>query len=293
MKKILIIIMSLVYSQGLQINLSDEELIKQLPQNIQDNAKKNYIDKGMKVPLIENYRKYGKANQSIKDYHETIINNLQAVSTPLSESTIKKYFNTTKGYTPFTSDYIDKEMERHKLLSKASEEYFKYVDEVAPTGERILSEDEWIEKRAYKLENLGSKLQSYYAMLNAVDTKQSYEKNAKELGLELTKESFINTMLSSHFNEYELSKNNDNETIVKDKALGLSANVGDIESFNYYTLKAFILNYLASILGLIIGIILCVKYKHKALVYISPFVLLALGLVIDYFVIGIKLLKYV
>ncbi|MBZ7979893.1 hypothetical protein AVBRAN12642_04515 [Campylobacter sp. RM12642] len=284
MKKILIIIMSLVYSQGLQINLSDEELIKQLPQEWHNDYK---------IKTIENYKKYGKANQSIKDYSEKVVNNLQAIKIPLSESNIKKYFNTTKGYTPFTSDYIDKEMERHKLLSKASEEYFKYVDEVAPTGERILSEDEWIEKRAYKLENLGSKLQSYYTMLNAIDTKQSYEKNAKELGLELTKESFINTMLSSHFNEYELSKNNDNETIVKDKILNINKNVGDIESFNYYTLKAFILNYLVSFLGLITGIILCIKYKDKTLVYISPFVLLALGLVIDYFVIGIKLLKYV
>lgn len=272
---------------------SDEELIKQLPQNIQDNAKKNYIDKGMKIPLIENYRKYGKVNQSIKDYHETIINNLQAIKIPLSESNIKKYFNTTKGYTPFTADYMRKETEQIDLLSNFREEYFKYVDEVAPTGERILSRDEWLEKRAFKLENLGSKLQSYYAMLNAIDTKQSYEKNAKELGLDFTKEYFINTMLSSHFNEYELNKNSDNETIVKDKALGLSANLGDIESFNYYTLKAFVLNYLASILGLIIGIILCVKYKHKALVYISPLVLFALGLVIDYYVIGIKLLKYV
>lgn len=246
-----------------------------------------------KIKTIENYKKYGKANQSIKDYSEKVVNNLQAIKIPLSESNIKKYFNTTKGYTPFTSDYIDKEMERHKLLSNFREEYFKYVDEIAPTGEKILSRDEWLEKRAYKLENLKSEIQSYYAMLNAIDTKQSYEKNAKELGLDFTKEYFINTMLSSHFNEYELSKNAKNEITATDKALGLSANVGDIESFNYYTLKAFILNYLASILGLIIGIILCVKYKDKKLIYISPFVLLALGLVIDYYLIGIKLLKYV
>ncbi|MBZ7990558.1 MULTISPECIES: hypothetical protein [unclassified Campylobacter] len=284
MKKILIIIMSLVYSQGLQINLSDEELIKQLPQEWHNDYK---------IKTIENYKKYGKANQSIKDYSEKVVNNLQAIKIPLSESNIKKYFNTTKGYTPFTADYMRKETEQIDLLSNFREEYFKYVDEVAPTGERILSRDEWIEKRAYKLENLGSKLQSYYAMLNAIDVKQSYEKNAKELGLELTKESFINTMLSSHFNEYELSKNAKNEIIATDKALGLSANVGDIESFNYYTLKAFVLNYLVSFLGLIVGVVLCVKYKHKALVYISPFVLFALGLVIDYFVIGIKLLKYV
>ncbi|MBT0882446.1 hypothetical protein [Campylobacter sp. 2018MI13] len=293
MKKILIIIMSLVYSQGLQINLSDEELIKQLPQNIQDNIKKSYTDNGIKSPFIENYRKYAKENQNINDYHKMIIDNTKDINYILSEDVIKKYFNKTKGYTPFTSDYVKKEIEQHNLVFNAEKQYSDYVDKAFYTGERILSADEWLEKRAYKLENLGSKLQSYYAMLNAVDTKQSYEKNAKELGLELTKESFINTMLSSHFNEYELNKNSDNETIVKDKILNINKNVGDIESFNYYTLKAFILNYLTSILGLITGIILCIKYKDKTLVYISPFVLLALGLVIDYFVIGIKLLKYV
>lgn len=272
---------------------SDEELIKQLPQNIQDNIKKSYTDKGIKSPFIENYRKYAKENQNINDYHKMIIDNTKDINYVLSEDAIKKYFNKTKGYTPFTSDYIKKEIEQHNLVFNAEKQYSDYVDKAFYTGEKVLSADEWLEKRAYKLENLKSEIQSYYAMLNAIDTKQSYEKNAKELGLELTKESFINTMLSSHFNEYELNKNNDNETIVKDKALGLSVNVGDIESFNYYTLKAFVLNYLASILGLIIGIILCVKYKHKALVYISPLVLFALGLVIDYFVIGIKLLKYV
>ncbi|MBZ7984896.1 hypothetical protein AVANS14531_00915 [Campylobacter sp. Cr9] len=272
---------------------SDEELIKQLPQNIQDNIKKSYTDKGIKSPFIENYRKYAKENQNINDYHKMIIDNTKDINYVLSEDTIKKYFNKTKGYTPFTSDYIKKETEQHNLVFNAEKQYSDYVDKAFYTGEKVLSADEWLEKRAYKLENLGSKLQSYYAMLNAIDTKQSYEKNAKELGFDFTKEYFINTMLSSHFNEYELSKNAKNEITATDKALGLSANVGDIESFNYYTLKAFVLNYLASILGLIIGIILCVKYRDKKLIYISPFVLLALGLVIDYYVIGIKLLKYV
>ena len=243
--------------------------------------------------LAENYKKYGKENQSIQEYEKQFNKYLDSMGVGFSEANINKYLSKTKNKSILDRDYFQVKNIEDENISNALDKYYDEIHERALQNKPFISADEWLEKRAYKLENLGSKLQSYYAMLNAIDTKQSYEKNAKELGLELTKESFINTMLSSHFNEYELSKNNDNETIVKDKALGLSANVGDIESFNYYTLKAFILNYLASILGLIIGIILCVKYKDKKLIYISPFVLLALGLVIDYFVIGIKLLKYV
>lgn len=210
---------------------SDEELLKQLPQEWQSDYK---------TKVIENYKKYGETNQSILEYEKNADKRLtDFFNTKVDEAILDKYF-PLHGTHKYAWDYNEKLNKNQEQRLNAISHYKEEIGNKFWENKPLISFSEWLEKRAYKLENLGSKLQSYYAMLNAIDTKQSYEKNAKELGLELTKESFINTMLSSHFNEYELNKNNDNETIVKDKALGLSANVGDIESFNYYTLKAFV-----------------------------------------------------
>ena len=256
--------------------LSDDELFNQLSTNWSEKQKHK---------IIKYYKEYGKNYNNINDYANDTRNNFSKLYKQ-SEYLI----NDDNLYSHYELN------DKHRVINA----YIDYLRDKTLKKENALDFNAFIFNKVSRLESdLKSELQSYYAVLNASNIKNSWlDEYTRDYNKALKMNSsydeiVFNIFIKSHFNEYELNKNAKNEITATDKALGLSHNVGDIESFNYYTLKAFILNYLASILGLIIGISLCVKYKHKVLVYISPLVLFALGLVIDYFVIGIKLLKYV
>ncbi|MBZ7983882.1 hypothetical protein [Campylobacter sp. RM12647] len=255
---------------------SDDELFNQLPKNWDDEQKKE---------IVKYYKEYGKNYNNINDYANDTRNNFS------------KLYKQSEYLINDDNLYAHYELnDKHRVINS----YINYLNDKTLKKENALDFNAFIFNKISRLESdLKSELQSYYAVLNASNIKNSWlNEYARDYNKALKMNSsydeiVFNIFIKAHFNEYELSKNAKNEIIATDKALGLSANVGDIESFNYYTLKAFILNYLVSFLGLIVGVVLCVKYKHKALVYISPVLLFIIGLTIDYFVIGIKLLKYV
>ncbi|WP_267525256.1 hypothetical protein [Campylobacter sp. MG1] len=250
------------------------ELYNQLPTNWSENDKNN---------TIKYYKEYGKNYKNISEYANAVQND------------ISKMIDISHTYSEDDNFY-----KHYRINSKAYLNYLDDLESKAYKREKLEDFNDFVYHRGSRLyDNLKSELQSYYAVLNASNIKNSWlDEYTRDYNKALKMNSsydeiVFNIFIKAHFNEYELSKNAKNEIIATDKALGLSVNVGDIESFNYYTLKAFILNYLASILGLITGIILCVKYKDKKLIYISPVLLFIIGLTIDYYVIGIKLLRYV
>lgn len=233
--------------------------------------------------VISHYKDYGKDYKDIVEYAKAV------------QDDIVKMIDIS-----YNDSRDDNFYKHYRIDESVYSNYLKELDKKAYKREKLEDFNDFVYHKGSRLyDNLKSELQSYYAVLNASNIKNSWLDNYKKdynKALKINSsydEIVFNIFIKSHFNEYELSKNAKNEIIATDKALGLSANVGDIESFNYYTLKAFVLNYLVSFLGLIVGVVLCVKYKDKKLIYISPVLLFIIGLTIDYYVIGIKLLKYV
>lgn len=163
--------------------------------------------------LAENYKKYGKENQSIQEYEKQFNEYLdKRIANDFSEENINKYFIKTKNKSILDRDYFKLKNIEDKNISNSLDKYYDEIHERALQNKPFISADEWIEKEYWTLRDLADDIPLQKAIVQMKTL--SLSENIKAfLGIEIRKKSSIEQALKKFYKDkynLELSKTSSN-----------------------------------------------------------------------------------
>ncbi|MBT0879855.1 MULTISPECIES: hypothetical protein [unclassified Campylobacter] len=163
--------------------------------------------------LAENYKKYGKENQSIQEYEKQYRGYKEKrANEDFSEENINKYFSKTKNKSVLDRDYFQVRHIEQENISNALDKYYDEIHERALQNKPFISADDWLENEYWKLRDLVDDIPLQKAIVQ-IQTLSLSENIKAFLGAEIRKKSSIEQALKKFYKDkynLELNKETDN-----------------------------------------------------------------------------------
>lgn len=198
--------------------------------------------------LAENYKKYGKANQSIQEYEKQFNEFLdKRANEDFSEENINKYFSKTKDKSVLDRDYFKIKNIEDENIRNALSTYRKEIHERALQNKAYISADEWIENEYWKLRDLVDDIPLQKAIIK-MKTLSLSENIQAFLGIEIRKKSLIEQVLKKFYKDkYNLELNKETSNFSRDYYYSINNGFLTLsnkdDDSNYLSLLAFIKLY--------------------------------------------------
>lgn len=196
--------------------------------------------------LAENYKKYGKENQSIQEYEKQFNEYLdKRIGNRFSEENINKYLSKTKNKSILDRDYFKLKNIEDENIRNALKTYRKEIHERALQNKPFISADEWLENEYWKLRDLVDDIPLQKAIVQ-IQTLSLSENIKAFLGAEIRKKSSIEQALKKFYKDkYNLELNKETDNFSRDYYINngfLTLSEKDDDS-NFLSLLAFIKLY--------------------------------------------------